>query len=61
VNETLLRSATNEAAIAVMQLWEQGLVDHDAPASDYLCSFRLIPAKAASAPLDALAAVLTAT
>ena len=33
-------------AIAVMQLWEQGLVDLDAPANDYLRAYRLIPAKA---------------
>jgi CubicO group peptidase (beta-lactamase class C family) len=32
-------------AIAVMQLWEQGLVDLDAPANEYLRGFRLIPAK----------------
>jgi CubicO group peptidase (beta-lactamase class C family) len=32
-------------AIAVMQLWEQGLVDLDAPANDYLRAFQLIPAK----------------
>ncbi len=31
-------------AIAVMQLWEQGLVDLDAAASTYLRSFRLVPA-----------------
>ncbi len=37
-------------AIAVMQLWEQGLVDLDAPANDYLRSFRLIPAKASFRP-----------
>jgi CubicO group peptidase (beta-lactamase class C family) len=37
-------------AIAVMQLWEQGLVDLDAPANDYLRSFRLIPAKASFQP-----------
>lgn len=30
-------------AIAVMQLWEQGLVDLDAPANDYLRAFRLVP------------------
>jgi len=30
--------------------WEQGLVDLDAPASDYLRSFRLIPAKASFRP-----------
>jgi CubicO group peptidase (beta-lactamase class C family) len=34
-------------AIAVMQLQEQGLVDLDTPASDYLRAYRLIPAKAA--------------
>ena len=32
-------------AIAVMQLWEQGLVDLDAPANDYLRAFQLVPAK----------------
>ena len=32
-------------AIAVMQLFEQGLVDLDAPANDYLRGYRLIPAK----------------
>jgi CubicO group peptidase (beta-lactamase class C family) len=32
-------------AIAVMQLWEQGLVDLDAPANDYLRTFRLVPEK----------------
>jgi CubicO group peptidase (beta-lactamase class C family) len=37
-------------AIAVMQLWEQGLVDLDAPASDYLRAYPLIPAKAAFGP-----------
>jgi CubicO group peptidase (beta-lactamase class C family) len=37
-------------AIAVIQLWEQGLVDLDAPASDYLRSFRLVPAKASFRP-----------
>jgi CubicO group peptidase (beta-lactamase class C family) len=37
-------------AIAVMQLREQGLVDLDAPASDYLRSFRLIPAKESFRP-----------
>jgi CubicO group peptidase (beta-lactamase class C family) len=31
-------------AIAVMQLWEQGLVGLDAPANDYLRAFRLVPA-----------------
>jgi len=32
-------------AIAVMQLWEQGLIDLDAPANDYLRAYQLIPAK----------------
>jgi CubicO group peptidase (beta-lactamase class C family) len=31
-------------AIAVLQLWEQGLVDLDAPANHYLRAYRLIPA-----------------
>src|SRR5215218_843157 len=31
--------------VALMQLWEQGLVDLDAPANDYLRTFRLVPAK----------------
>lgn len=30
-------------AVAVLQLWERGLVDLDAPAADYLCSVRLVP------------------
>jgi CubicO group peptidase (beta-lactamase class C family) len=37
-------------AIAVMQLWEQGLVDLDAPVNDYLRAYRLIPAKASFRP-----------
>ncbi len=37
-------------AIAVMQLWEQGLVDLDAPANDYLRAYKLIPAKASFQP-----------
>jgi len=37
-------------AIAVMQLWEQGLVDLDAPADNFLRSFRLIPGRAGIAP-----------
>ena len=32
-------------AVAVMQLWEHGLVDLDAPASDYLRAFALVPAR----------------
>jgi CubicO group peptidase (beta-lactamase class C family) len=31
-------------AIAVMQLWEQGLIDLDAPANDFLRSYQLVPA-----------------
>jgi CubicO group peptidase (beta-lactamase class C family) len=37
-------------AIAVLQLWEQGLVDLDAPANDYLRAYKLIPAKAGFQP-----------
>jgi CubicO group peptidase (beta-lactamase class C family) len=37
-------------AIAVMQLWERGVVDLDAPANDYLRAYRLIPAKAGFRP-----------
>src|SRR4249919_383379 len=37
-------------AIAVMQLWEQGLVDLDAPANEYLRAFALIPSKASFRP-----------
>jgi CubicO group peptidase (beta-lactamase class C family) len=33
-------------AVAVMQLWEQGLIDLDAPANNYLRAFRLVPANA---------------
>ena len=33
-----------------MQLWEQGLIDLDAPANDYLRAYRLIPAKAGHRP-----------
>lgn len=32
-------------AIALMQLWERGLVDLDAPANGYLRGFQLVPAK----------------
>ena len=32
-------------AVAVMQLWEQGLVDLDAPANDYLSTVHLRPAR----------------
>jgi CubicO group peptidase (beta-lactamase class C family) len=37
-------------AIAVMQLWEQGLVDLDAPANDYLRAYRLTPASPSFRP-----------
>ena len=37
-------------AIAVLQLWEQGLVDLDAPANDYLRANQLVPAKAGFRP-----------
>jgi CubicO group peptidase (beta-lactamase class C family) len=37
-------------AIAVMQLWEQGLVDLDAPANDYLRAYRLVPARSSWRP-----------
>ena len=37
-------------AIAVMQLWEQGRLDLDAPAGNYLRAYRLLPAKASFRP-----------
>lgn len=37
-------------AIAVMQLWEQGLIDLDAPANDYLRAYKLIPTQASFRP-----------
>ncbi len=37
-------------AIAVLQLWERGLVDMDAPANDYLRAFKLISAKTSFRP-----------
>jgi CubicO group peptidase (beta-lactamase class C family) len=37
-------------AIAVMQLWEQGLIDLDTPANDYLRAYKLIPARASFRP-----------
>jgi len=37
-------------AIAVLQLCEQGLVDLDAPAGDYLRAYRLVPAKPGHRP-----------
>jgi CubicO group peptidase (beta-lactamase class C family) len=38
-------------AIAVMQLWERGLVDLDAPANDYLRAFKLVPARRTFKPV----------
>lgn len=38
-------------AVAVMQLWERGLVDLDAPASEYLRSYRLVPARPGFTPV----------
>lgn len=37
-------------AIAVMQLWERGLVDLDAPANEYLRAYQLVPADAGWRP-----------
>jgi CubicO group peptidase (beta-lactamase class C family) len=37
-------------AVAVMQLWEQGLIDLDAPADEYLRTFRLTPATGVRVP-----------
>jgi CubicO group peptidase (beta-lactamase class C family) len=37
-------------AIAVMQMWERGLVDLDAPANDYLRAYELVPAKTCHRP-----------
>jgi CubicO group peptidase (beta-lactamase class C family) len=37
-------------AIAVMQLWERGLVDLDAPANDYLRGYRLVSAEPSLKP-----------
>ena len=48
IEDTVFRIASltkTFTAVAVMQLWEQGLVDLDAPANDYLRTFRLVPAK----------------
>jgi CubicO group peptidase (beta-lactamase class C family) len=38
-------------AVAVMQLWEQGLVDLDAPVARYLRAFSLVPAKPGQRPV----------
>ena len=37
-------------AVAVMQLWEKGLVDLDSPAADYLRAYKLAPADARHRP-----------
>ena len=37
-------------AVAVMQLWEQGRIELDAPANEYLRAYRLIPAKESWTP-----------
>lgn len=37
-------------AVAVMQLWERGVLDLDAPANDYLSAYRLVPRKASFRP-----------
>ncbi|MCK6208977.1 beta-lactamase family protein [Georgenia sp. EYE_87] len=37
-------------AVAVMQLWERGLVDLDAPAARYLRAFSLVPARSSFRP-----------
>ena len=37
-------------AIAVMQLWELGLIDLDTPAGNYLRSYRLVPARVGFPP-----------
>ena len=36
--------------IAVMQLWEHGLLELDAPANDYLRAYKLVPTKASFPP-----------
>jgi CubicO group peptidase (beta-lactamase class C family) len=51
--DTVLRIASitkTFTAVAIMQLVEQGLIDLDAPANDYLRSYRLMPAKASWRP-----------
>jgi CubicO group peptidase (beta-lactamase class C family) len=37
-------------AVAVMQLWEQGAIDLDAPADEYLRTFRMVPVAGLSMP-----------
>lgn len=38
-------------AIALMQLWEQGEIDLDAPANDYLRAYQLVPARRRFGPV----------
>lgn len=40
-------------AIAIMQLWERGLVDLDAPANEYMRAFKLVPARRTFKPVTA--------
>ena len=44
-------------AVAVMQLAEQGAVDLDAPAADYLRAYRLVPADAGWRPASYCCAI----
>ena len=44
------RSLQTVTAVAVMQLQEQGLIDLEAPANEYLRGFQLMPAKASWGP-----------
>jgi CubicO group peptidase (beta-lactamase class C family) len=37
-------------AVAVMQLWERGLIDLDRPANDYVRAYKLVPRKASFRP-----------
>lgn len=51
--ETVFRIASitkTFTAVAVMQLWEQGMVDLDAPANEFLRAFKLIPSDPAWRP-----------
>src|SRR5215203_6237060 len=48
-------------AVAVMQLWEQGLIELDAPANEYLRAYRLIPAKEGWPPATTRQLLLTHT
>lgn len=51
--DTVLRIASitkTFTAISVMQLWERGLVDLDAPANDYLRGYRLVDTDAGYGP-----------